>query len=103
VTVKITRDSVHAPIFATEWNDNLRHSAAPWPDFETYIFLMQILTSWIKDYDNDYFKAVLEGIDNAIISVSESVYRISRVLPSFKYFFVIPNYRRLRYTPSQQS
>jgi len=82
VTVKITGDVVPAPIFAmtsihstsaTEWNDNLRNSPAPWADFETDIFLMQVPTSWIKDYDYDHFKNLLEGNDEALTSVSELV------------------------------
>ena len=58
---------------ATEWNDELRHSPAPWADFETDIFLMQVPTSWIRDYDYDHLKTVLEGHHNALASVSELV------------------------------
>jgi len=80
VTIMITGDVIQAPIFAmtsicstsaTEWNDNLRHSPAPWADFETNIFLMQVPTSWIQDYDHEHFKTLLEGNDNALTSVSE--------------------------------
>merc|ERR1740124_1067580 len=82
VTIKITGDVIRAPIFAmtsirstsaTEWNDDLRHSPAPWADFETDLFLMQVPTSWIKAYDHEHCKTLLEGNDDALTSVSELV------------------------------
>jgi len=63
--------SIHSTS-ATEWN-NLRLSSAPWADFETNIFLMQVPTSWIKDYDYDHIKNLLEGNDDALTSVSDLV------------------------------
>ena len=58
---------------SSEWNNNLRNSPAPWADFETDIFLMQVPTIWISGYNYGHFKTVLEGRDAALTGISELV------------------------------
>jgi len=82
VTVKVTGDVVQAPIFSmtsvrktspTEWNDVLRHSPAPWTDFETDVFLMQVPTIWINQLDYDYFADLLTRRSDALIDYAKVV------------------------------
>ena len=54
-----------------EWDNELRYSPAPWADFVTDKFFMQVPTSWLALRDFDYFKDFLIKRDQAMTGVSE--------------------------------
>ena len=56
-----------------EWDNELRDSPAPWADFVTDKFFMQVPTSWLDHRDFDYFKDLLIKRDEAMTGVSELV------------------------------
>ena len=45
-------------------------SMAPWADFETDYFLLQVPSSWIKDFGFEHMKAVIEGHNKALKETS---------------------------------
>lgn len=56
-----------------EWDNELRHSPAPWADFVTDKFFMQVPTSWLDLRDFDYFEDLLIKRDQAMTTSSELV------------------------------
>lgn len=53
----------------TEWMEVERNHAAPWTDFETDKFMMQVPTSWIYNFDDP--KTLLEEWDKSMDAVSD--------------------------------
>ena len=58
--------SFHATTLA-EWRDTERHHPAPWADFQSEKYMMQVPTSWI--YALDDLNAVLEELGESPIEV----------------------------------
>jgi len=56
-----------------EWDNELRYSPAPWADFVTDKFFMQVPTSWLAGRDFDYFEDLLIKRDQAMTGASEFV------------------------------
>jgi hypothetical protein len=56
-----------------EWDDVLRYSPAPWADFVTDKFFMQVPTSWLNLRDFDYFEDLLFRRDESMTLASELV------------------------------
>ena len=52
-----------------EWQDVERKHSAPWTDFETDKFMMQVPTSWIYEFDDP--KTLLENWDKSMDAVSD--------------------------------
>lgn len=53
-----------------EWNNSLRNAPAPWADFETDKFLMQVPSLWIAKYDFDHLKQLAQNRDAAMDGVT---------------------------------
>jgi len=79
VVIEISGGVVQAPIFSItkthttskeEWNNKLKTSPAPWADFISDFFFMQVPTIWINKYNYDHLKTVLEGHEDALTGVS---------------------------------
>jgi hypothetical protein len=77
VTVKI-QNAVRSPYFSmksfhttslSEWQNVERKHGAPWADFQTEKFMMQLPTSWIYNYDDP--SKVLKDWDKALDAVSD--------------------------------
>lgn len=73
---------VRAPFFSKktfhqttleEWQQTERHHPAPWADFETDKFMMQVPTSWIYAFDDP--KSLLEDWDKSMDAVSDLLAR----------------------------
>ena len=55
---------------AAEWNENLRYAPAPWADFETDKFLMQVPSIWIENYNFNHLKQLAQTRDDAMDGVT---------------------------------
>jgi hypothetical protein len=58
---------------ADEWNNELMHSPAPWADFVTDKFFMQVPTSWLANRTFDYWEDLLIKRDESMTGASELV------------------------------
>ena len=76
VEVQLT-NVVPAPFFSAktfsqttlqEWKDVQRHNPAPWADFESDKYMMQVPTSWIYNYDDPV--TLMQDWDNRMDVVS---------------------------------
>jgi hypothetical protein len=56
-----------------EWNKELMHSPAPWADFVTDKFFMQVPTSWLALRTFDYWEDLLIKRDQSMTAASEFV------------------------------
>ena len=72
------RNVVRSPFFSmktfhetslSEWQETERHHTAPWTDFETDKFMMQVPTNWIYAFDDP--KSLLEDWDKSMDAVSD--------------------------------
>ena len=72
------RNVIRAPFFSkksfdetslTEWQETERHHMAPWADFETDRFMMQVPTSWVYAFDDPL--SLLENWDKSMDVVSD--------------------------------
>jgi hypothetical protein len=72
------KNVVRAPFFSKkefhettleEWQETERNHPAPWADFETDKFMMQVPTSWIYAFDDP--KSLLEDWDKSMDAVSD--------------------------------
>jgi hypothetical protein len=79
VDVKI-KNSVPAPFFSTtalnnttlqQWKDTQRNNPAPWADFESDKFMMQVPTSWIYNYEDPV--ALMADWDKRMDAVSQLI------------------------------
>jgi Peptidase M60, enhancin and enhancin-like/N-terminal domain of M60-like peptidases len=77
VNVQI-KNAVPAPFFSTmalnnttlqQWKDTQRNNPAPWADFESDKFMMQVPTSWIYNYDDPV--ALMGDWDKRMDAVSQ--------------------------------
>ena len=59
----------HNTTSLTEWQNEERSFGAPWADFQTEKFMIQVPTSWIYNVDDP--KAVLEAWDTSMDAVSD--------------------------------
>lgn len=74
----LLKNVVRSPFFSmktfhetslSEWQDVERNHQAPWTDFETDKFMMQVPTSWIYAFDDP--KSLLEDWDKSMDAVSD--------------------------------